>query len=476
MIAASNLQAAQHRLARLYLTKLQTVEDAMRRSVVNKIYGKSLLDKEWPQIIRWQQHAASNLGTAGGWAQLCRDYGSQAINTIFFTCTITERIAWWKSALEAARLAGDKLFERTFLNKLAGEYSSLGQLDTVKTYALELLALAQSDNDLNFIANATYQLATIAEDQGYLDEAVQYYQQALALFEQLKFEVKIGRALYGLGAIALTQGDFAEAHRYFSRYQVLTDQPGLEGDHCYALQGVAEALQNLGQLDAAEAAFGQAINLARQISFQNAIGPALIGLGSCLLERGQLTEAIANLEEGMILAREYSGLGDALHALTRLGYAYWQRQEWSPALAYLLEALEKARQSQFRLHLVRIHRYLSLVYLSMGQVSESRQHLLAALLENQSLNSLPEQSQLLLTAALYAARIGSAQLGAHWLGAALPRTDAASPVATQAHREVLSALGAERVHALLTEGRDLSVETMLQQVIHQIESTGGAPA
>jgi len=168
-----------------------------------------------------------------------------------------------------------------------------------------------------------------------------------------------------------------------------------------------------------------------------------------------------------------------------LGYAYWQRQEWSPALAYLLEALEKARQSQFRLHLVRIHRYLSLVY--MGQVSESRQHLLAALLENQSLNSLPEQAQLLLTAALYAARIGSAQLGAHWLGAALPRTDAASPVATQAHREVLSAatqahrevlsaLGAERVHALLTEGRDLSVETMLQQVIHQLESTGGAPA
>ncbi len=475
MISTPTLQATKQRLASHYLTRLRAAERALQQSTVNKQYGKNLLDKEWLHITRWQQHAASMRHTSEDWAQLCRDYGRESINTIFFTCTTLERIAWWTAALEGARQVGDTYFERTFLNKLAGEYSALGQLDQVKAYALELFSLAQKDNDQSFIANAIYQLATIAEDQGNYDEAVEYYEQALAHYERVNFEVKIGRTVYGLGTIALYRGRYAEAHQYFMRYRDLTVKPGREVDHCYALQGVAETLQNLGQLEEAESIFRQAVNLSRQIGFQNAVGPSLIGLGTCLLNRGQINDAFSELVEGLGIAREYSGIGDVLHALTSLGRACWQLGQFERALTYLLEAQEKATQSELRLHQARIHRYMGLVYLELGQIENSRKHFRDMMLANRQLGSVPEAHQALLFAAFYAARMGLAQVGVYWLRAVRDGLTSEDPVAVQVRRELVSALGAARYQALLEQGEALSVEAAHQQVIQQLEQTARYP-
>lgn len=468
MIAAG--QAAQVRLAWHYVGKLRTAATTIDKGGASRDYGLKLIELEWPNIQHWQSHAAGSVERHEEWARLCSEYVVAGGDTIFYTCTPAQRILWWSAAIKAARRLDDHAAERMLLAKLAGDYSYLGALDKAQECAQQLFNLAQQHNDLRNVGKAAYLLATVAEDQGRQAEAVDHYRAALGVFEQLESEVNIGRSLLGLGAIALDQGRYEEAHACFLRYLKLTEKGGREGDRCFALQAVAEALKDLKRYAEADQHFEQAVTLSRQLGFQAAIGQSLMGRGACALAQGNVEAAIRFLNEGLPIARQHSGVRDVVHGLTQLGYAHWRKGESSAALTRLREALERAQRAELPLYAARAQKYLSLAYLTLGDVEAGRGALRAAIATLRQPGAPADLARALPCAIAYAQHMGLSEQAARWLGALVVSGESDPAILDPVRQQIEISLGAERCQSLMQDGKTLPLESVLDAAQKLLEA------
>jgi len=74
MTAHSELSEREYRLARHYLNKLRTVNEAMQRGQASVSYGLVAFDQEWEQIRHWQTWTTQRASEDELRARLCIEF------------------------------------------------------------------------------------------------------------------------------------------------------------------------------------------------------------------------------------------------------------------------------------------------------------------------------------------------------------------------------------------------------------------
>lgn len=234
------------------------------------------LDRELPDVIAVARFAAGRGLVTAAW-QL-----ADAMWPLFlYRGRYTERMAFDRLGLDAARAAGDRLGEAKMLNRIGLAVLHLGRLDEADMYFQEARRTWEELGDRARAAGCLRRLALVAAERNRPDDAIDCFTPALSAYREL------GDARH----VALTLGDLAD---------VLTsaDRP----------REAITALCEAGSL------------LAGTDDYFNQ-GRVLIRLGRAEAQAGELTAADGHLSHALRSMREIGSLrgqAEALMALSRL--------------------------------------------------------------------------------------------------------------------------------------------------------------
>ncbi len=465
MIAAAPLQSAQYRLARHYLNKLRSADEAVRRGQASVSYGRSLFAQEWEQIKRWQAWAAQRGNEDEISAQLCKDFPLAGLEVLAIHSSSVDYALWLECGMEAAQRLDDREAERALCYELSMICYRLGSIEKGEHLARELLTLGEAAKDDLSIERAVLLLGVFAVERGGYAEAEVYYQRALQLSLELGMDTEISQALNGLGTIADYLGDYQKAHHYFFRQLELMETTGKKNRVCHALLMMGHALMGLKDYASAENYLQRAVNMGRAFGFQRLLGVGLFHLGSVALEQNQLEIAYRYFEDGMQAVRSVGIVRQIMSGLADQGYTLLRMGNYPAAVARLQEGLKMARESGRPRNLCELQSHLANTYLALNDLDSARCALREALTLAQTMESRPQKVEAISIAAAYYQRLGQNEQAALWLGTIMgdPELDAAlmEPVCIQLE----AVLGSVPYQSAIVQGRSLKLDEIVPEII-----------
>lgn len=120
-------------------------------------------------------------------------------------------------------------------NSIAREYAELEQLDSAKIYAEKSLKIALDIKQPDAIANAYFELASIAIETNNFQQATLHISNIKEYYETSENPVQKGRYYKLMEQWSYAQGNYKAAYKYFGRYQNIRDSI-LEGKRAKAFQ------------------------------------------------------------------------------------------------------------------------------------------------------------------------------------------------------------------------------------------------
>jgi tetratricopeptide (TPR) repeat protein len=190
------------------------------------------------------------------------------------------------------------------LGSLAHQQGNRSDARRLYLESLRLWEKADLPDSIINRARATLDLGILAHETGLLGEARVRFEHSLKLLEGAGDQQSIAVALHELGRLALTQERLTDAGRYFNR--------SLEIDRELADQrGIARNLSELGRLkqasgdqDAAKSLYLQSLNIQEALEDKHGTASTLLQLGALSLEAESLPEAQAYFQESLRISQE----------------------------------------------------------------------------------------------------------------------------------------------------------------------------
>jgi tetratricopeptide (TPR) repeat protein len=343
MTLGFDVSGAEYRLARHYLNRLRTLDEAVSRGQANVAYGLATFDQEWEQIRHWQMWTTQREPEDRRRAELCKEFPFAGLE-ILANRNSADQADWLQAALEAAQQLHDKEAERALTYELMMSYYRLGAVDMIKHFASQLLTLGEAANHALSMERAYFGLAAYSEERGKYADAEHYLQRALQLALKLGIVVETGRILNALGSVAGCVGEFQKSYEYFLHYLELMETHGKKSKVCHALLSLGESLISLKDHAQAERYLLRAVSMCRALGFQRFLGVGLLNLGSLAIEQGKLETARRYLLEGLQAVRALGIQRQIIAGLTALGYVDLRLGDFAGAFEYLNQGLELARE------------------------------------------------------------------------------------------------------------------------------------
>jgi tetratricopeptide (TPR) repeat protein len=469
MTTVPSLSGTQYRLARHYLNKLRTADEAVRRGQANISYGLNLFDQDWEQIRHWQAWAAKRKASDEASARLCKEFPLAGLEILASRNSATDQADWLMTALAAAQQLSDPDAECTLCYELFMTYYRLGMPEKVEELANQLLKLGEAANDALSIERAFFGFGLVTEDRGLYAEAEANYQRALELALELGNTIEIGQALNGLGTVATYLGDYQKAYPYFVRQLELMETTGKKSDVCHALLSMGGVLLWLKEYASAEDYLQRAVTMSRVLGLQRLLGVSLIHLGAAALEQNHLETAYRYLEEGLEAVRSVGVVRQVMSGLSLLGDTWMRLGNTSSALTCLQEGLKMARESGSRRYICDLQCSLTNTYLALNDLDSARGALHEALTLAQSLSSRSEQVKAVLSAVAYYRCLGWNEQAARWAGSIQDEPDLDQFLFLSICALVEANLGAQRYQAALETGKSLGLDDVVSQLISLLD-------
>jgi tetratricopeptide (TPR) repeat protein len=175
---------------------------------------------------------------------------------------LVEAEEYLRAALECTERTGDVTLQSRCLNYLTTLYRKRGQVEQVRRYALESLAVSMSGEMLEYVAAARGNLAWAAWREGDLDEVEDKARSAVEMWRQMALAYPFqGDAVWPLIDALLTRNQIAEAIDYV-RALLHPSQRPLSEVLRSAVEAAIQAWEE-GRPESAYAHFQQATELAR---------------------------------------------------------------------------------------------------------------------------------------------------------------------------------------------------------------------
>ena len=469
MTSISDFSETEYRLARHYLSKLRTVNEAMQRGQSSVSYSLVAFDQEWEQIRHWQTWTTQRAPDDEQRARLCIDFPLTGLEVLANRNNAEVQIKWLQAGLEAARQLHNKEAERSLGYELMMVYYRLGALEAGRHLARELLRLGEEANDLLCTERAYFGLAVYSEERGLYTESEHSYQQALRLSHKLGVTTEIGRALNALGGVAQYVGEFEKSYQYCSQYLELMEIHGKQNRVCHALISLGESLISLNAYTEAERHLQRAVRMCRSLGFQRLLGVGLLTLGALALEDDNLDVAKTYVCEGLQEVRAVGVQRQIIAGLTKLGYIDLRNEDLVGAFAHLHEGLEMARGVGNPRYLCEIELALAHAYLAVKDYSTARNVLRESLRIVQDIDSRSQKVRILSGAVAYHQSLGQFKQAAILAGAIKDELLVDAPLFKGVRAQLEGTLGSAEYHKRLVEGAQRSLdETVADALVAMI--------
>lgn len=313
--------------------------------------------------------------------------------------------------------------------RLADFSSSLGESQTAKVQIEESLALACRYGAQEDEAFALNMLGHMSQHSGNYKEARHLLENSLDIYRRLGHQEGMARALNNLGIVSRMLGDYDATEAFYETslelYRGLGDQQGM----ARVLLNLAIVVKLRGDFQGAQKACGESLALFRAAGNQRGIVASLNNLGSLAEEMGSYQESWDYYQKSLALRQEIGdGRGIAL-ALVNLG-------EVADAL---------------------------------GRSAEAKEYFRDAVILAQKTNATPRALIALNGMAKILRRERHLQEAVETLGFVLAQAALIQVNREKAERllfELQSEMTADEVTRLLRQGKERSLETAIDVVLH----------
>jgi tetratricopeptide (TPR) repeat protein/transcriptional regulator with XRE-family HTH domain len=241
--------------------------------------------------------------------------------------------AQYRTALRAARAAGDRTGEAGMLDELGLLQQLTGAYADATASLTQAIELFRELGDLPGQAYALNHLGLVYGHTSDFQATTSCHQQALELALTAGDKLAEAVSLTDLAMVLVLTGDLPASIEKYQRALSLFRSLGSKFDEADALTELGFAWRMAGNLEAALAHEHEALELWREIGDRQGQAWALDELGMVQQQIGAFAEAVANLEQALQLHRDLGSRHGEIVALNALG-----------ELANRMSALEKASE------------------------------------------------------------------------------------------------------------------------------------
>lgn len=303
------------------LCLVEMVEQAARMRLADLAWdltgSSSVLFETRSYVENWQSCAGHALDAA----RVADDRLGQAVMLHHIAAgalvrqSLDEAKARSLEALELYRGTGEELGQALVLRNLAVIHRLQGDRDSAEECLKKALPVFRETGDLSSESSALQNMAQLELDRGNSEASLQYALDAVRVAESVDAGASrnLAQCLYRLGSAQLLVGHPQEAEAAYLRVEELTRAKADDHGLAHALYGLGQARVALGALGPAEAAFVQGRRVARGLGSPVVEGAIRLKLGVLLRDLGRDAEARAEL------------LG-AEELFVRRGATHWQRK------------------------------------------------------------------------------------------------------------------------------------------------------
>jgi tetratricopeptide (TPR) repeat protein len=298
---------------------------------------------QWLQAEHANLHAAAGYAATSGHHEHAARIAAAAGGFLFARGYWDQVITLQRTALAAARRAGDKPARAAALNQL-----TLAQALTEDTAAAaasqrRALALYRDLGDTRGQGDALHSLSLVCQMAYDYPASVDAARQALDLYRHAGDRVGQGDALNQLGFAQLLANDYpasaAAAQQALELFRDLGDKLGQGA----ALEALGLTQLQTGRYPAAAASLRQALRLFREVGERQGEGVVLNGLGRVQRMTGDYPAAAASLRQALQLFRDLGGRHGQAETLNNLGELLTRSSASPQARDHHAQALAIAR-------------------------------------------------------------------------------------------------------------------------------------
>jgi DNA-binding SARP family transcriptional activator/tetratricopeptide (TPR) repeat protein len=224
-----------------------------------------------------------------------------------------------RTALDAARAAGDPVAESETLKNLGFAYWRSGRWAEALGHHLDALRLDRAGGDRWGEAKTLNQLGFIYERLERFTEALDHHRRAAAGFREAGDRWGEDRALIGLGNAYRELGHHQESVVHFRSGLLVSREVGDRWGESVALTGLGSAQVASGQPLAGIDPLYESLVISRELGDRWVEGLALVGLGQAYRGLDCRQESIDHFRQGLLIAREVGDRWVERLALTSLG-------------------------------------------------------------------------------------------------------------------------------------------------------------
>jgi adenylate cyclase len=352
--------------------------------------------------------------------------------------------------------------------KRADILALIGQPAEAEAHYRPALALAETQDDPQGIAESLLGLGRWERSQGEYADAASHLLQSLALFETLPVGRGLAQTLVELSNVARAQGDYAtERQRIEEAHQVYQDLHDTEG-LAFCLQELGVNARHRGDYPAAERLLEEALQISQAHTHTSRRAYTLNLLGYLHGVRQDYALAAQMLDESIAIFREIGNQWGVASGLNQLGYVSYFRGDWASAYAAYTASLAQCRALNDRWGVAVCLNGLGWASLAQAQAQAAQSHFRQALHEAQQVPVLQVMTEAVAGLAACRARLGEPSAALPLLGLALQHHYSKQDlhVITAPYLQALRAqLGDSSAEAGLAKGAELDWDVTVQELL-----------
>jgi tetratricopeptide (TPR) repeat protein len=245
---------------------------------------------------------------------------------------------------------------------------------------------------------------------------------------------------------------------------------GKKAEYCTALLSVGDVLMKFHDYTGAEQYFQRAVSICRTLGFHRLLGVGLIYQGLLATHQNQLELACCYFEEGIRAVSAVGTQRQIIRGLCALGYARLRQGNFSDAVTHLLEAVLLARTIGLPRHLCELQRNLADTYLALNRLDEAWCALHEALAIARQLGAVPQKVKALSSAIAYFHSLGWNKQAATWAGFLINEIDIDEKLFQPVCIQLEATLGSEAYRRALEQGRSLTLDEVVSEVLRLLEN------
>jgi tetratricopeptide (TPR) repeat protein len=213
----------------------------------------------------------------------------------------TQALAFYKRALRARRVSGDRAGLAATLNNIGTVYRSGGEYDRALRFYRRALCIRRELGDTGGVATTLNALGYTEYRRGMFRNAMQAYEETLQLRRATGDELGEAITLNNIGLLHHTRRQYADALQCYETSLMKRRELGDVQGQAVCLNCIGSLLHDSGRYEEALQSYGGALAIRRLVGARRAQADTLYNMSLTYVKLGAISDAVSTLEQAVLL-------------------------------------------------------------------------------------------------------------------------------------------------------------------------------